>query len=549
MKTIKQMSCYLVAALMIFMAGCTVTQEIEEEEDPIPQEEVVIEEEITPAKGGNLTVAIRNPKTLNPLYNEDHSIDQILRLVFEPLITLDDTLKPVPNLAESWEMSQNGTTLIVNLRRGITWHDGTPVTAKDVVFSMETIQKSGETSIYKRCVQNVSQYTEIDAHTVRITYNQPFSGALYALYFPIIPEHYYRGETMSSSAKNMQPVGNGAYRFESFTPMKTLLLQANENWFKGATYIDTITAMVTPDKETDLYAFDQKQLDVAITDVVDWEKYSEMGETETYEYMTNYYDFIGLNFNHSLFQDKRLRQAIAYSIPKERIINEQYLGHAVAAKTPINPNSWLYEAEGNEYTYHAETSKALLAQAGWEDSDEDGILDQVIDGMKQDLSFHMMVNKENMERVQAAYEIQTELQEIGIQLIIEEVEFDTYTSRLETRDFESFMGGWRLSLIPDLTFAFHTSQAETGTNYISYRSQEMDNLLQQAFLAQGDSGMKKAYKDLQQYIAEELPYISLYFRTSAVLTSNRVRGNVQPTMDSIYGNIQEWFIYERKTNE
>lgn len=548
MKAIKQMSCYLAAALMIFVVGCNVTQEIEE--DPVPkEEEVVIEEEITPVKGGNLTVAIRNPKTLNPLYNEDHSIDQILRLVFEPLITLDDTLKPVPNLAERWEMSPNGTSLTLSLRKDVTWHDGTPVTAKDVLFSIDTIQKAGETSVYKRCVQNVSQYTEIDGHTVRITYNQPFSGALYALYFPIIPEHYYRGETASTSAKNMQPVGNGAYQFESFTPMKTLLLQANENWFKGAVYIEKITATVTPDKETDLYAFDQKQLDVAITDVVDWEKYSEMGETETYEYITNYYDFIGFNFDHSLFQDKRLRQAIAYSIPKERIINEQYLGHAVAAETPINPTSWLYETEGKAYGYHTETSKALLAQAGWEDSDEDGVLDQMIDGAKQDLAFHMMVNKENIERVQVAYEIQAELQEIGIQLTIEEVAFDVYTSRLAERDFESILGGWRLSLIPDLTFAFHTSQAEAGTNYISYRSPEMDNLLQQAFLAQGDAGMKKAYRDLQQYIIEELPYISLYFRTSAVLTSNRVRGDVQPTKDYIYGNIQDWFIYERKAND
>lgn len=227
------------------------------------------------------------------------------------------------------------------------------------------------------------------------------------------------------------------------------------------------------------------------------------------------------------------------------MLENQYLNHGVITNSPINPESWLYNKETEQYNFDLEKSKQILKDAGWNDSDNDGILDKPNNGNKIDISFTLLVSSENIQRKEVAYEIQRMLNEAGMSIQVEEVSQEEFLNRLLSKNFDAFLGGWKLSPIPDFTFAFHSAQIEVGTNYVSFRSEQMDALLQQAFTAVGEEKMKNAYGNLQKYISDELPYISLYFRTAALITNERIQGEIKPKKECIIGNIQDWFILEK----
>lgn len=547
MKLIKKLRWItILICISLFAVSCSNTGTEEMENPQQTQEEQTEETPIEPKKGGEMVLSIRTPKTLNPLLNEEYTVDQISKLIFDTLIDFDETQKPIPNLVSEWTFSDDGTVLTLNLRSDVKWHDGEPFTAKDVIFSLDTIKKAPESATYKKCIENITSYKAIDEHSLKIIYNQPFSGALYGLYFPVIPAHIYANQT-ETTAGEVKPIGTGAYMFSEFIPTKELNLTVNNNWFKGQPYIERIKVLITPDEETDLYSFEQGQLDVIGTDVIDWEKYSEQENTRIHEYITSYYDFMGLNFNKSLFQDKNLRKAIAYSIDRETLLEKQYLNHGVVTNSPINPESWLYDSETEQYHFNQEKSKQILMDAGWSDTDSDGLLDKLINGSKVNLSFNLLVSSENLQRKEVAYEIQRMLSEVGINVQVEEVTQEEFLNRLQSKNFDAFLGGWKLSPIPDFTFAFHSSQIDGGANYVSFRSEQMDTLLKQAFTAVGEEKMKNAYGNLQKFIADELPYISLYFRTAALITNEKIQGEIKPKKESIIGNIQDWFIVEKES--
>lgn len=517
------------------LSGCVNEPIINE---TIPNIEQNIEEaEIKPVSGGQLNLAIRNPNILNPLLNEDKSVDEVLKLVYDDLIGLDENLKPTPNLAESWRL--DGSTITINLRTDVRWHDGNQFTAKDVAFSIDTITKSQDISPYKVCVSNILRTTIIDDYTIEILFSEAYSGAVYSLNFPIISSEYYQGEDVLNSYKNMIPLGTGAYEFESFDNMKQLSLKKNPAWFKGSPYIDKINAIVIPKKDAELHAFEQGQIDFLNTDIVDWEKYSGTKETTIHEYTTNYYEFLGFNFNNWILNNTLVRQAIAYAIPRNEIIQKIYLDHAVATDTPINPNSWLNSNKDLRYNYDISKAKELLNQAGFVDTDENGIVEK--EGYEFRIS--LLVNEDNAQRVEVAAILQQSLKNIGIDLAIDIQNYDEYMKRLTEKNFEAVLGGWKLSTIPDLSFAFKSSQIAEGNNFISFNNPTMDSLLDQTHLSVTESSMTESYKNLGNFIIEELPYISLYFRNAAVLMDGDIKGNIDSNMSNVYLGIEKCFIY------
>lgn len=523
---------------------------------------------ITPTSGGTLDVAIRNPKTLNPLLNEDASIDEILKLVYDDLIILDENQKPAPSIASSWDISPDGKSITLKLRNDVFWHNGNNLTTNDVRFSIDTIRNSQETSAYKSCVSNIVSSSIIDDFTMVINYKQPFSAEVYNLNFPIISYDYYLGENILTSNKNMMPMGTGAYEFENLDEMKSLNLKRNPRWFKGSQsnitvlkddtkdydfkYIDNIKAIIVPKKEAELYMFDQRQIDFLSTDVVDWEKYSGTKETTINEYVTNYYDFLGVNFNSSIFNDKLVRQALAYAIPKEKIAKDIYLEHVTLTDTPINPKSWLKPSNELVYRYNINKSKELLEQAGWTDTDSNGVLDK--NGME--FNFSLLVNRENPQRLEVANTIKETFKQIGIEVSVDIQDYQIYSENLKNKNFDTFLGGWKLSTVPDLNFAFHSSQIADGNNFISFNNIDMNSLLSQTYNAIGDNAMLESYKNLENYMLEELPYISLYFRNAAILMNESLKASDSykendnlPFKNNVYSQIDNYIVCDKKNKE
>lgn len=519
---------------LALLVGCSTGSNGQEE----VKQENEIKEEVSKAPEKDtsdnkvIKVAMRNPNTLHPIYNTEKSVEQTLHLIFDTLVNIEIDGSITPNLAKTWYMDETTNSIHITLQDNIYWHDGKPLTANDVMFTIETIQGYAD-SPYRKAVENIAKVQVMTDKTLQIWYKQPFSGTLQTLFFPIIPSHIYN--VPMEQAKGIKPVGSGPYKYEGTVPLKEITLVANENYFEGKPEIDKIQVVLTPDEESTLHAFEQGLIDVIYTDVMDWGKYTKDKSARIYEIPTNNYEFLALNFNRPQFQNKNIREALVYGINRQEIVDIYYLGQGVVTDTPISPKSYLFDKTLDIKGYDKEKAKLLLAQEGYQLDEKTKLFTK----NNVPLSFSLLVNKENKERIKVAQGIQKMYKSIGIEVNIEAVDQETYVSRLYDKQYDAALGGWKLSYIPDLSFAFHSSQAVGGDNFIGYQDAQMDTLLREAFIATPES-MAEAYAKLQAYFAQQNPYVSLYFRNGAVITKKKIAGNISPNPCNIYANIQEW---------
>ncbi|NDO46234.1 ABC transporter substrate-binding protein [Clostridium sp. MD294] len=495
-------------------------------------------------EGGTLHLSMRNTTTLNPLLNQDASVDTILKLIYMPLIKLDKNYKPSASIAQSWSFDEGGTVLSLNLRNDIYWQNGTNLTADDVIYSLDTLFRVADSNaVYKNCTNYIRSYRKISNYDIEITFHQNFSGNLYALLFPIISSQYY-GSNIANSDKNMLPMGNGYFEFVHYTPAKEMRLKKCISSFGTTAHIDEISVNISTDKDTDLYSFEQGLTDILVMGSSDIGKSDNDNEMKYYQYTTNYYDFIGFNFSKSLFQDSNVRKAIASITPKQAMLESIYLGHGITAQTPINTNYWFYEPDTVTYDFDIGQARDYLEASNWKDTNDDGILDRTTNELSETFRISILYNTENEIRKQVAIRIADELRGIGAEVSLDGQSYDNYIQKLQSGDFDLFVGGWQFSVVPNYSFLLHSAQASL-TNYPRYQNGDMDALLASAYSSVKDEDIKMAYSNLQKKIAEELPYISIVFRDFVMLSSDRVQGQVKPLENNIFDNINEWYLYEQ----
>ncbi len=521
------------------------TEQIEQEEQTEQKTQPVAEQQIPVQEGGTLYLTMRNAKTLNPLLNQDASVDNILKLIYMPLIRLDENHKPAPLIAQDWSFDEGGAVLTLSLRSDIYWQDGTNLTADDVIYSFDTLARTADANaVYKGCMNYIRTYRKLSDYSIEIGFHQNFSGNLYALLMPIISRQYYGN--IKTSGKDMLPMGNGFFQFDSYLPAKEMRLKKCISSFGTTAHIDEIVVNISTDRDTDLYSFEQGLTDILFLGSFDIGKSDNENDTKYYSCTTNYYDFIGFNFSKSLFQDSNVRKAIASITPKESLLESVYLGHGVVAETPINPTYWFYEPEVSKYDFSISQAKEYLAASNWKDNNEDGILDRTTNELAETFRVSILYNTENEIRRQIAIRLGDELRGIGAEVSLDGQPYDVYTQKLQAGDFDLFVGGWQLSVIPNYSFMLHSAQVGL-TNYTRYQNGDMDALLGVAYNAVKEEDIKLAYSNLQKKITEELPYISIAFRDYTLLSSDRVHGNVKPLENNIFDNINEWFLYEQKS--
>lgn len=540
MKKLKKLM--LLSLLLLGVTGCGLwekdnleTQPNETNNQVEQSEEEKNEENVTQSNQNNkLVIAMNTTTTLNPLYNTQANVEQALYLIFSPLINIEEDGSISENLAQSWVVNENQTVVTVTLKQGLRWHDGEQVTSDDVIFTLNQIASIVDCP-YKQATENIQAIEKVDDTTFKIIYKQSFSGVLQTLFFPVIPEHIYNVE--DNSAMSITPVGSGPYIYDGITPLKAVYLKANPNYFNGKPNIETIEINLIPDEVSGLYSFKQGLVDMVYTDETEWGKYTNRYSREPYEMVSPIYEFMGVNFNKPIFQSASIRNALVYALDREEIVKLYYLEHAVITDTPVSPKSYLYNKNLETKQYDKEKARYLLAEQGYELDEKTGYMTK--DG--KTFTFTVMVNEENTDRLKVAEAMKEMYAEVGIDMQIEKVDKETYLNRLVSKQFEAFLGGWQLSYALDLSFAFHSSSILGGDNYVSYKDEKMDELLQQAFVATHEN-IYDAYSALQEYFVEMTPYISLYFKKSVLMMKDTIGGNIEATPCNIFANIEEWTI-------
>lgn len=551
MKKQKMLICF---ALLFALAGCTrqiQTETTAQQHNQSAQTATQNQPQQTPQvpvqEGGTLYLCMRSALTLNPILNEDDSVDAILKLIYMPLIKLDQNHKPTPSIAQSWSFDETGTVLSMNLRSDITWQNGTNLTADDVIFSLQALDRAGENVVYKDCMKYISNYRKTGTYSVEITFHQNFSGNLYALQMPIVSRQYYGSENLEQSPNDMIPMGNGYFAFEKYVPAKEMVLNKCNSSFGTMAHIDKIVVTISTDEDTDLYSFEQGLTDLLVVSSSDMGKSDNENSTKYYEYTTNYFDFVGFNFTKSLFQDSNVRKAIASSLPKESILENVYLSRGSVTESFVNPQYWFYEANVTKYDFDIEQAQTYLEASNWKDTNEDGILDRTTNELTETFQISILYNTENEIRKQIAIRLADELRGIGAEVFLDGQPYEIYVQKLQSGNFDLFVGGWQFSVVPDYSFILHSSQVGQA-NYMRYQNAEIDALLDAAYSSVNEADIKTAYSNLQKKAAEELPFISVAFRNSVLLSSDRVYGEVKPLESNIYDTINQWFLYEQPSS-
>lgn len=485
----------------------------------------------TQATNEVLRLSIANPKTMNPLLNEDSRVNEILKLIYLPFVAIDGNDKVVPSVANMWTLSEDGLSATFLIKDDLYWDNGASVTADDVIYSYKTILNSPNDSCYKNVTNYVRNISRISSNTVKIDFNSKFGNNFLALDFPIIPNN------TNLLTKTSIPVGNGAYKVSEHVEASHISLVPNTYYNGNTAQIPKIHVEITADYETDVHAFQQGMLDVLIASGVDLGKYDYNDKETVYQFPSNDYDFIGFNFTNPLFKEKYMRQAIAYAFPKQNILDTVYLGYGVMTHTPIHPQSWLYEENVAPYTFDSNMSSVLLKNNSWADVNNDKVLEKTVNGVTTNLEVTILINEESSARKQIATRFKDELSAIGFKVTIDSQPFNVYTEKFKTKDYDLVIGSWKMSKTLNLNDLLHTNGS---LNYIGYSDSETDILLNTAYSATGEGEMILAYSRLQQRLAEEIPYISIAYTNNGLVVNNNIGGLINPRRENSFNSIELW---------
>ncbi|HET6460088.1 MAG TPA: peptide-binding protein [Syntrophales bacterium] len=487
--------------------------------------------------------SIGDASNLIPIISSDSTSHGIASMVYNGLVKYDKDINIVGDLAESWEVSRDGLVITFHLRRGVKWHDGYPFTAEDVLFTYKITIDPKTPTAYSGDFLKVKKAEVLDDYTFRVTYDRPFAPALMSWGSPVLPAHLLAGKDITTSPLARHPVGTGPYIFKDWAPGQKIVLVSNPDYFEGRPYIDGYIMRIIPDTATMFLELRADGIDRMNLTPLQYTRQTENNlfrkNFNKYRYLSFSYTYLGYNLKNPLFTDKRVRQAIAYGINKEEIIQGILLGLGKEATGPYKPGTWVYNPNVKRYPYNPGKARELLAAAGWRDTDGDGILDK--DG--QPFVFEIMTNQGNEIRAKTAEIIQRRLSEIGIKVKIRVLEWAAFVNDfINKRRFDVTILGWTIPLDPDLYDVWHSSK--TGPqelNFISYKNDEVDKLIEKGRGTFDQKERKKYYDRIQEILAEEQPYLFLYVPDALPIIHARFRG-IEPAPLGIGYNFIKWYV-------
>ncbi|HSE93289.1 MAG TPA: peptide-binding protein [Methylomirabilota bacterium] len=483
---------------------------------------------------------------LIPNITSDAASHEVGSLLYTGLVTRDRDLNIVGDMAESWEFSKDCLDLTLRLRSGVKWHDGRPFTADDVVFTHQTMVHPKTPTAYKEDFNVVEAIEAPDPLTVRVRYKRPHAKALQSWSTWILPRHVlepYVLEGRLREASWLPPVGTGPYKLKEVRAAEKVVLVANRDYYEAGPYISRLVYRVIPSQATIFLELKARGVDAASLTALQYKRQTEYPAFrkayQKFRYPSNSYTYFGFNLKDPRFADKRVRQAFAHAIDKGQLIDGVRLGLAREATGPYKPGTWVYNPNVKRYPHDLAMARRLLAEAGWKEKNADGIL--VKDG--KPFTFTLLTNQGNDERKKIAEIIQASLREVGVGVDIKILEWASFIKEyVKKRRFEAIVLGWGIGQDPDQYNIWHSSQTGPDQlNHVSFASAAVDELLERGRTSCHQAERKKYYDRIQEILAEEQPYVFLYFPDALPTVARRVH-NISESPNGIKYNFTEWYV-------
>jgi len=467
------------------------------------------------APAGSIVVGVRTgPNNIDPRFANDEASARVAQLMFNTLLDIGDDLRPAPMLAERLD-NPDPLTYIATLRRGVKFHDGHELTAKDVVYTYGQMLDPSFVSPFKGAFRVVKSVEAVDDYHVEFKLREPFTAFPNQLAGPpaIVP-----AGTGSDFAQH--PIGTGPYKFVRYAVDDQVVLAPFPDYFNGAPKNSGIVIRVLPDDTMRGLELKKGSIDLVVNDLPpDIVHQFEGKDFQVAKSAGLDYSYLGINMLDPVLKDKRVRQAIGYAIDRRAIVEYLRRGLARPATGLIPSQAWAYEPDIFQFTYDPNRSRQLLDEAGYKDPDGDGPLPR--------LRLSLKVSNAEETRLQATV-IQQQLREVGIDLDVRSYEFATMYADVLKGNFQMFSLQWVGGAMVDpdiLRRVFHSAQVPpVGFNRGHYSNPEVDRLLDLASAASTEAERKKYYGEAQKIIAEDAPYISIWNRTNVAVAQPAITG-------------------------
>ncbi|SMH34674.1 ABC transporter substrate-binding protein [Azospirillum agricola] len=481
----------------------------------------------TPVKGGVLNSIVQpEPPTLMLGLNQQGPTQTVAGKIYQGLLTYDQKLNPLPSLAKSWTVSPDGLTYTFKLFENVTWHDGKPFTAKDVVFStskflMEVHPRAR--AVFARC----ESITAPDDFTVEFKLKEPFPAFLQSFEVssaPIVPAHLYEGTDFRANPANATPIGTGPFKLKEWVKGSHIQLVRNEAYYKaGLPYLDGITFRVIPDAASRSLALESGQVQQTQYSDVEPFEVPRLKTLANLELSTKGYEFVApmswLEINHRVkpLDDKRFRKAIAHAIDRKFIRDKIWFGLGRVPTGPINSVVKFYDPKVTTYEPNIEKAKALLDEMG---------LKPDAKGVRATVKIMPMPYGETWTRL-GEY-LKQALGKAGIAVTLESTDAAGWSQRVANWDYEITTNFLYQYGDPALGVArtYISDNIRKGvlfTNTMGYSNPKVDALFASAAREIDPAKRQANYSEVQQILADELPVVWLLEMEFPTFLDKRVR--------------------------
>lgn len=529
-----------------------------------------------PAEGDG-TMVIRNMGNLttwNPALTSDGASIQARSLLWPALVNTDETTgAPVPGL-QTWEVSDDTLTYTFQIREDAVWSDGTPISSADVKFMIEAIQSPIET-VYETAVEQIEAVNIIDEKTYEVVLNEvncAFLSGFGAI--RLLPSHKYAADfsDFETSDFNMNPdISGGPYVLDEWAPTEFEAYTANPDYWGGAPAIPNLVNRVMEDAATGVQAIQAGEVDYMTMQGDLFQQITNLEGLEYSSFPQTSVGFLALNWAdpdnpqpaydadgnlveqtpHPLFSDVRVRKAVAMGINVQDLIDAMGPDGGTQLVGAVSPISWGYADDLPPYPYDPEGAQALLEEAGWVDSDGDGVREKDGEPLAFTISYSSILQMFETE----ALLIQDQLNQIGFDVSVEHYEWANYLEEVlygQGFDATPMTNSDGAAAEPDTFTSLILSRQDvpgSGNNFTSYINPEIDELIDRARSMAGcvEEDRAELYKQIQEMAHEDVSYVWLFVPNMFHVSNSRIGGFEPGATWVYYGYLDhphEWFIEE-----
>lgn len=507
----------------------------------------------TPTFGGTYSHGVVGSiENINPLFVQGDAEAAANKLIFSGLTRTISATNYIPDLAESWAVSDDGLVYDFKLRQGVTWHDDVAFTADDVVYTITLIQNPDTRTSLSQVWRGVT-VEKVNDYEVKFTLPNAFPGFLNVTSQPILPKHLLSEidpKNIKVAEFNSKPVGTGPYRFVRFDQIGTqtgVILESNKQYAIHRPYIDHIRLILYDDYESLYKGLSSRQIsgvaDVPIAELAAVKELANLTLTENY---LPQYEVLNFNLKNEILANKDVRRALAAAVNRSEIIINALSGEGKEVDVPILPGRSGYDPAAKGIDYNVAVANEALEKAGWVKG-PDGIRQK--DGKSLKFSFVYIKNDENSK---VAETLKNQFAAIGVDLALTPEDVNLINANyIRPRSYDMLLIGENVGIEEDLYSFWHSSQAtDPGLNLTGFNNQKVDKLLEQVRKSSDEKYRSERFKQIQEVIIEEQPAIFLYSPLHVSALGKEVQGTAQARISQagdVLNNIYDWYVKTKKT--